>query len=519
MSTNVQPIVPAAPEIVISDRSYSYWYAAAVLVGTAIVACLVLFWQTVRLTLHTWQSSETYSYGYLILPIVAYVLWDRRRRLHAVPVRPYWPALLLLAGSGFMWLVANVADIRVGQQLALVCAVDSMVLLIVGWRAARTLAAPMLILFFTIPFGDGVVPKLQDLTAAVATGLLNISHVPAVLEGRVITVPGMRWQVAEACSGARYLLSSAILGVVCASLIFRSWKRRALLIAASVAVPVLANCLRAYGIIMLGYLSNNALAHGIDHIIYGWIFFLFCMLLVFGIAARHAEHPKEPNLLPLDSRLRSESLPRLGFAAVLGCAVLGLPMHGATVLHARDIANPISVAAGPKTNAAWHVSPDFPTHWVSPVLDTFVGGADTYLPTSSENNDRPVYLFLGSSRSSARVLDSGERFLNLHYWTLLSEQSKTITLQGHTLRVRELNTQGPYHRRLIWMWCMVNGTPANTELEVKLLQAKSVLAQSTGTVHIVAVAADYDFDPNEAVPALTSFLDSATPTVIGNARQ
>jgi exosortase A len=501
---------------VVSDRSYGYWYAAASLVGAAIIACLFLFRQTVLLTLHTWQTSDTYSYGYLILPIVAYVLWDRRRRLHAVPVRPFWPALFLLAGSGFMWLVANVADIRVGQQLAMICAVDSMVLLVVGWRAARTLAAPMIILFFTIPFGDGIVPKLQDLTAAVATGLLNLTHVPAVLEGRVITVPGMRWQVAEACSGARYLLSSAILGVVCASLIFRSWRRRAMLIVASIAVPVVANCLRAYGIIVLGYLSNNALAHGVDHIIYGWIFFLFCMLLVFGIAARHAEHPKEPDVLPLDSRPRSESIVRLGFAAVLGCAVLALPVQGASVLHARDNASAVTAPAGPKTNQTWRLSPDFPTHWVSPALDSLAGGADTYRHDSSEDTDRPVYLFLGASRSSARVLDSGERFLNLNYWTLLSEQSKTITVHGQLLRMRELKTQGPYRRRLIWMWCMVDGTTANTELGVKLLQAKSMLGRTTGTVHVVAVGADYDFDSNEAVPALTSFLDSATPAVIGS---
>jgi exosortase/archaeosortase family protein len=377
----------------------------------------------------------------------------------------------------------------------------------------------MLILFFTIPFGDGIVPRLQDLTAAVATGLLNLTHVPAVLEGRVITVPGMRWQVAEACSGARYLLSSAILGVVCASLIFRSWKRRAMLIAASIAVPVAANCLRAYGIIMLGYLSNNALAHGIDHIIYGWIFFLFCMLLVFGIAARHAEHPLEPNVLPLDSRPRSESLLRLGFAAVLGCAVLALPVHGATVLHARDNANPVAAPAGPKTNDAWRVSLDFPTHWVSPALDTLAGGADTYRQVGTDAPNHLVYLFLGASKNSARVLDSGERFLNLNYWTLLSEQAKTITVHGHILRMRELKTQGPYRRRLIWMWCMVDGTSANTELDVKLLQAKSVLGRSTGTVQIVAVGADYDFDSNEAVPALASFLDSSKATVIGNAGQ
>jgi EpsI family protein len=268
---------------------------------------------------------------------------------------------------------------------------------------------------------------------------------------------------------------------------------------------------------MLGYLSNNALAHGIDHIIYGWIFFLFCMLLVFGIAARHAEHPTEPNLLPLGSKPRSEPLFKLIAAAVLGCALLALPVEAASRLHAEDIANPVVSPEGPKTNDTWQVNPDFPAHWVSPALDSLAGGADTYKNVGDPSH--PVYLFLGSSHNSARVLDSGERFLNLNFWTLLSETSKTVTVHGHTLRLHELRTQGLYRRRLVWMWCMVDGIPANTEIGVKLLQAKAVLSRSNGTVHIVAIAADYDFDPNEAVPSLTNFLDSAKPAIVGHDAQ
>jgi hypothetical protein len=63
---------------------------------------------------------------------------------------------------------------------------------------------------------------------------------------------------------------------------------------------------------------------------------------------------------------------------------------------------------------------------------------------------------------------------------------------------------------------MVDGISANTELDVKLLQAKAVLSRANGTVNIVAIGADYDFDPNEAVPSLTGFLDSLKPAVVGN---
>ena len=52
-------------------------------------------------------------------------------------------------------------------------------------------------------------------------------------------------------------------------------------VAASILVPIVANWLRAYMIVMIGHLSNNKLAVGVDHIIYGWVFFGIVMLLLF----------------------------------------------------------------------------------------------------------------------------------------------------------------------------------------------------------------------------------------------
>lgn len=45
--------------------------------------------------------------------------------------------------------------------------------------------------------------------------------------------------------------------------------------------PVLANGLRAYGIIIIGYLSDMKYATGADHLIYGWLFFSLVTFLIF----------------------------------------------------------------------------------------------------------------------------------------------------------------------------------------------------------------------------------------------
>ena len=54
-------------------------------------------------------------------------------------------------------------------------------------------------------------------------------------------------------------------------------------IAASIVVPIVANWLRAYMIVMIGHLSNNKYAVGVDHLIYGWVFFGVVMMLLFSV--------------------------------------------------------------------------------------------------------------------------------------------------------------------------------------------------------------------------------------------
>jgi EpsI family protein len=49
---------------------------------------------------------------------------------------------------------------------------------------------------------------------------------------------------------------------------------------------VFANWLRAYGIVLIGHLSGMALATGVDHLIYGWLFFGVVMLVLFWTGAR-----------------------------------------------------------------------------------------------------------------------------------------------------------------------------------------------------------------------------------------
>src|SRR4029077_9557246 len=134
-----------------------------------------------------------------------------------------------------------------------------------------------------VPFGEALIPPLINFTADFTVGALQLTGVPVYREGSFFTIPSGNWSVVEACSGLRYLIASFTLGALYAYLTYRSLKRRLVFIGLSIIVPVLANGVRAYLIVITGHLSDMRLAVGIDHLIYGWVFFGIVMLLLFWI--------------------------------------------------------------------------------------------------------------------------------------------------------------------------------------------------------------------------------------------
>src|SRR5690606_32354628 len=112
---------------------------------------------------------------------------------------------------------------------------------------------------------------------------------PVFREGLHFTLPTGRWSVVEACSGLRYLIASLALGVLYAYLQFRTLRYRLAFVALAILVPIVANWVRAYGIVMLGHVSNMKIAAGADHLIYGWVFFGMVMALLFWIGSRWRE--------------------------------------------------------------------------------------------------------------------------------------------------------------------------------------------------------------------------------------
>ncbi len=169
-----------------------------------------------------------------------------------------------------------------------------------------------------MPIGEALIPPLMDWTADFTVAALKLSGIPVYREGTFFTIPSGNWSVVEGCSGLRYLIASITVGALYAYLSYRKLWKRVLFVALSVIVPIIANGLRAYMIVMIAHLSDMKLALGVDHLIYGWVFFGVVMLLLFWVGS-YWRDDAEPDVAPLTPRCASARRRAAPPAWIAGC--------------------------------------------------------------------------------------------------------------------------------------------------------------------------------------------------------
>ena len=251
--------------------------------GIGLLLLGVLFHREVAVAVQTWNDSTAYNHCFLVIPIAFYLYWDRRQDLVGIPAQPLPAALLLGLPLAALWLVSERLGIMEGRQLVVISFVEVLFLAVLGKRLWWAMAGPLLYLYFLVPFGEFLTPKLQDVTTFFIRHGLQILGIPAYIDGYIIEIPQGTFFVAEACAGLRFLIASMAFGCLYALLMYRSPVRRAVFIMVSIIVPIIANGFRGIGIVYLGYLLGSAEAAAADHIIYGWLFFSAVILVLIAL--------------------------------------------------------------------------------------------------------------------------------------------------------------------------------------------------------------------------------------------
>ena len=253
------------------------WFAALL---------VAVYFPILRHLVEQWSQDEDTSHGFFVIPVALFVAWQRRGQIVTLERNPsWWGGVLMVWGAMQAYLGLIGAELFL-QRTAFLVTLTGMLLLAGGRALVRTLAFPLLLLAFMIPFPTVVYNQitfpLQLFASGVAEMVLNAIGIPVLRDGNILELPSQKLSVAEACSGIRSLLSLSFLSLVYAYFFDkRVWMRWVLLLG-TVPIAIAANAGR---VTFTGIISeiDADLARGFFHSLEGWIIFMTALVMLVGL--------------------------------------------------------------------------------------------------------------------------------------------------------------------------------------------------------------------------------------------
>ncbi|MEJ6008009.1 exosortase A [Paucibacter sp. AS339] len=457
-----------------------------------LAAVLLIYRDTALAMVEIWNRSETFAHAFVVPPISLWLIWRQRAVLATLSPSPSVWFLAPLAAMGLLWLLGDLAAVNAATQLALTAMLVLVVPAALGWPVARAIAFPLGFLFFAVPIGEFMTPKLMEWTADFTVAAVRASGIPVFREGQNFVIPSGNWSVVEACSGIRYLMASVMVGTLFAYLNYRSLTRRWIFVGVSIALPLIANWVRAYGIVMLGHFSGNKIATGADHLVYGWVFFGIIMMMMFMIGARWSEPdsllPKAIDTSTLASSARGAPAWLFSWAAVL-FVVLSPHLAIKSLLLSEGPAE-FSLSAPMLGNTSWQgestATPKFKPVIENPSAE-WQGSFRYVAADNSLSSASPVGLYVAYFRqqtyqrkliSSSHVLVSSKDPI----WSVVNTENRSQDVGGVSLPLQTAELRNAREAGLggapsiagglnVWRVYWINGRPTTSDWQAKVYGA------------------------------------------------
>ena len=472
----------------------------------AAVAAIIVatFWRDVTTLAHLWWTSTTFGHCLFIGPVLAWLVWARRADLAKLTPVGWAPGLVIVACGGLGWLLGDAGGVALARQLGLVMMLQGAVVTLLGPNVARGLLFPLCYAVFLVPFGEGMEGPLQTVTVSLTMPMLHMFGVPAQVDGVLITIPNGYFEVAEACSGAKFVIAMIAYGTLVANVCFVSWGRRAAFMVMALIVPVIANGLRAFGTIYVAYWTSVEQATGLDHIIYGWVFFGLVMVAVLAIGWKWFD--RDPDAAWFDPATLTRNWGRhldAPVAALLVLTVAASFIGWSSLVAARAVASAANVEL-PQV-VGWERGPLSAT---APWAPNFPNADHMLMGRYVDGQGRAVDL-------AVAIYDSQHEGKELVGFGIgaIRENDRWVRIEGlpRADGGQALRMVGPARvERETVTWYRIGGMLTGSDNRVKLMTLKNKMLGGNQAAAAVLVSAEQDAD-GRAHDAIEDFLRALGP--------
>jgi exosortase D (VPLPA-CTERM-specific) len=296
--------VSAAVSSPLSDQAgtasvyrFPIWFLA-LLAGVAVLI-YIGFDRAIDFMVGQWDMDE-FSHGWLIPFISGFLIWQRRDALRRLEFRGAWSGVAVVAAGLALGVVGRLTSLFTIQHLALLVVIAGLTLALAGRSALRLLAPPLAVLIFMIPLPNILLntlsSELQLISSGIGVWLMRLAGIAVFLQGNVIDLGSYKLEVAEACSGLRYLLPLMTLSFLMACFYRTAVWKRLVLFLSSIPITVLMNSLR---IALIGIMVDHwgtSVAEGLLHQVQGWMMFMLstAILLLEVIVFSRLDRARRP---------------------------------------------------------------------------------------------------------------------------------------------------------------------------------------------------------------------------------
>jgi EpsI family protein len=268
-------------------------------------------------------------------------------------------------------------------------------------------------------------------------------------------------------------------------------------------------------IVMLGHLSNNKIATGVDHVLYGWVFFGIVMFLLFAAGAYFREDLNaassgdgtRKSVTPAPAEWRGAAL------AALGVGFVAAGVHVVTLqLESTGDARPVEVR-GVEGRNGWTAVAEEGTGW-RPVLRA----PSAMVSQGFVKDGRRVSVFIGVYRNQTQDSELVNSMNDLFHsivapWTLAYEERLRVSLGTEPVTANGAVARRSGESLAVMQWYWVDGRATTSDARAKATLAIDRLLRRSDTSAWVAIAALDHEDGRTARKALTAFAAEMGPAI------
>ncbi len=443
--------------------------------------CGLYLWRDVAAHLvNILWHSEAYNYA-LIVPLISiYLIYDRLGDLDVSLIRSDAMGLIGLVVAIALHIAGSAADIALFQHLALVLGFISSIYTFLGGAYLAPIIFPLGYLLLMVPFGSSFIPYLQVITAKGSVAALAAVGVPVSTDGVLIHLTSGIFEVAEACAGLKFLMTSLTLGLLLAWLNFKGIKRRLMMVAAALAVAIIANIIRVWSILLISEYSGYEFAKTVDHLIYGWVFLSIVLTIIILLAYRYADSDVH------SIAAKPYSFTISAFAIVLSMIIfMAIDQTMMSRLNYIPTCKPSQIDYTVKEGVSWRLlSVDKPM-W-QPALKMYDSLSINSYRRSGQTFQ--VVKVIIDHQVQGRELSLNPRTLSGQDWKFLPATTDTIAVGDY--KIREMLYVQKGVRMIVWRLLWVDGETQMSNTSFKIAAALSKLkgeAAPAGAIYISAL--------------------------------